>query len=379
LGFFSVVLALLLFAGCSSAPESGPGSSAQAIWSAKPIATKPVVTNAPPPHVTAPPLIIPINVPPVIHPSVATNLPAIKNNTTNAIVAAPIIWTSLTRWAAEQKIDPPRRISTSPVVCYAVATTNGVMVLTIGSRETTWRGTEFHLGFAPEIIDNQVFVHVLDLEKNIEPLLRGAAPVYPNRVIVLDPGHGGAQGGALSVLDNRPEKEFTLDLARRLKRLLEAEHWQVFLTRTNDADVALSNRVSFAESHHADLFISLHFNSAAPDRRQSGLETFCLTPTGMPSTLTRGYPDILTDRYPNNEFDARNFQLAMRVHKAALRSSGEEDRGVRRARFLGVLRGEKRPAILIEGGYLSNPHEAERIENPDFRQALAEGIATALK
>jgi N-acetylmuramoyl-L-alanine amidase len=99
----------------------------------------------------------------------------------------------------------------------------------------------------------------------------------------------------------------------------------------------------------------------------------------MPSTHTRGYPDILTDRYPNNEFDARNFQLAMRVHKAALRASGEEDRGVRRARFLGVLRGEKRPAILIEGGYLSNPHEAERIENPDFRQALAEGIATALK
>jgi N-acetylmuramoyl-L-alanine amidase len=311
----------------------------------------------------------------VIH----TNVPATKTNAPAPVVSAPIIWTSLNRWAAEQKIEPPRRISTSPVVSYAIATTNGVLVLTIGTRESTWRGTDFHLGYAPEVIDNQVFVHVLDLEKNIEPLLRGATPVYPNRVIVLDPGHGGIQGGALSVLDNRPEKEFTLDLARRLKRLLEAEQWQVFLTRTNDSDVALSNRVNFAESHHADLFISLHFNSAAPDKHQAGLETFCLTPTGMPSTLTRGYPDILTDRYPNNEFDARNFQLAMRVHKAVLRASGEEDRGVRRARFLGVLRGEKRPAILIEGGYLSNPHEAERIENPDFRQALAEGIANALK
>jgi len=366
-----------MFAGCSSAPESGSGSRSEAVWSAKPATANPIVTSPLPAHVTAPPLLVPINSPPVIHTNVTANSPTLK--TADTITAAPIIWTSLNRWAAEQKMEPPRRISTSPVVNYSIATTNGVMVFTIGSRETTWRGTDFHLGFAPEIIDNQVFVHVLDLEKSIEPLLRANPPTYSNRVIVLDPGHGGMNGGTISVLDGRPEKEFTLDLARRLKRLLEAEQWQVFLTRTNDYDVALSNRVNFAESHHADLFISLHFNSAAPDKHQAGLETFCLTPSGMPSTLTRGYPDILSDRYPNNEYDVRNFQLAMRVHKAVLRASSEEDRGVRRARFLGVLRGEKRPAILVECGYLSNPHEAERIENPDFREALAEGIANALR
>src|SRR4029077_10804117 len=118
----------------------------------------------------------------------------------------------------------------------------------------------------------------------------------------------------------------------------------------------------FAEAHHADLFISLHFNSAAPDKKQAGLETYCLTPMGMPSTLTRGFADLTYESLPNNNFDAQNLQLAVLLHKTLLHASGEEDRGVRRARFIGVLRGQKRPAVLIEGGYLSNPHEAARIE-----------------
>src|SRR5207245_3292593 len=67
--------------------------------------------------------------------------------------------------------------------------------------------------------------------------------------------------------------DLTLDWARRLAPLLVSNGWTVFLTRTSDVDVSLSNRVAFAEAHHADLFVSLHFNSAAPDKRQNGLET----------------------------------------------------------------------------------------------------------
>jgi N-acetylmuramoyl-L-alanine amidase len=249
----------------------------------------------------------------------------------------------------------------------------------IGSREATWNGREIHLGFDPEMIDGEVFLHGLDLQKNLEPLLCEKPLNFDaDHVIVLDPGHGGMNSGTISVLDQRPEKEFTLDLAKRLKPLLEKEGWTVFLTRTGDYDLALSNRVTFAENHHADLFISLHFNSAAPDKKQAGLETYCLTPTGMPSTLTRGFADPWQESLPNNYFDAQNLQLAIRLHTALLRTSGEEDRGVRRARFIGVLRGQKRPAILIEGGYLSNPAEAAKIENPAFRQKLAETIAAAL-
>ena len=126
------------------------------------------------------------------------------------------------------------------------------------------------------------------------------------------------------------------------------------------------------------MFLSLHFNSSAPNDQQAGLETYCLTPTGMPSTVTRGYDDDPALAFPNNAFDAQNLQLALRVHRALLQVNGRLDRGVRRARYLGVLRGQNRPAILVEGGYLSNPHEARRIADPAYRQKLAEAVARAL-
>ncbi len=140
----------------------------------------------------------------------------------------------------------------------------------------------------------------------------------------------------------------------------------------------LASRVALAETRHAGLFLSLHFNSAAPDQVQAGLETYCLTPVGMPSTVTRGFSDDPSLAFPNNAFDSQNLQLAIRAHRALLRLNGNHDRGVRHARYLAVLRGQSRPAILVEGGYLSNPHEARLIANPAYRQKLAEALAQAL-
>jgi N-acetylmuramoyl-L-alanine amidase len=307
--------------------------------------------------------------------------PALPAARTNPSSVAPVTtWTSLNRWAAENKISAPHRLSDTPVNTYAIGSVNGVMVLDIGSREAAWNGTEVNLGFSPEFIDDQVFIHGIDLQKNIEPLLFGPPLTFGNRVIVIDPGHGGSNVGTRSVLDGRFEKEFTLDWAKRLAPLLEQEGWKVFLTRTSDVTVSNSDRVVFAEMHQADLFISLHFNSTPDrDRKPSGLETYCITPTGMPSTLTRGFPDVWSQVFPNNAYDAQNLQLAVRVQSALSRATGIEDRGVSHSRFDTVLRGQNRPAILIEGGFMSNPHEARLIENPEFRQKLAEAIANALK
>jgi N-acetylmuramoyl-L-alanine amidase len=230
------------------------------------------------------------------------------------------------------------------------------------------------------MIDGEISLFGLDLQKNLEPLLCEPPLTFgTNRVIVIDPGHGGNNFGTRSVLDGRFEKEFTLDWAKRLKPLLETNGWKVFLTRTSDEYVTNANRVVFAGAHHADLFISLHFNSAAPDQKADGLETYCITPTGMPSTLTRGFADPWSENLPNNNFDAQNLKLAVRIHTALLRTTGMDDRGVRRSRFDTVLREQNRPAILIEGGYLSNPREAKLIESADYRQKLAEAVAIALK
>ena len=256
------------------------------------------------------------------------------------------------------------------------------MVLDIGSREATWNGIEIHLGFAPEFIDGEVFLHGLDLQKNLEPLLCEPPLTFgTNRVIVIDPGHGGINLGTHSVSDGRFEKEFTLDWARRLKPLLETNGWTVFLTRTNDVGRgAMSNRVIFAEAHHADLFISLHFNSAAPDqkaRRPGNLLPHADGNAFDPDArLCRSVVGKLSEQRLRRA-KSRNSPSACNARCCA--RAAMEDRGVRRSRFMGVLRGQNRPAILIEGGYLSNPHEAEKIESPEYRQKLAEAVADALK
>jgi N-acetylmuramoyl-L-alanine amidase len=240
---------------------------------------------------------------------------------------------------------------------------------------------ELRLGFAPQMIDNQICINALDLRKTVQPLLNVERtwPAKTNRIIVIDPGHGGEDAGTKSILGNRYEKEFTLDWARRLASLLTAKGWEVYLTRAIDSELPLSNRVAVAEQHKADVFVSLHFNSAAPDKEQAGLETYCLTPTGMPSSLIRGFDDDLRLVFPNNSFDGQNLQLACDVHRALLRVNGNHDRGVRRARFPTVLRGQQRPAILIEGGYLSNPREARLIAEPGYRQKLAEAVASGIE
>jgi N-acetylmuramoyl-L-alanine amidase len=198
-----------------------------------------------------------------------------------------------------------------------------------------------------------------------------------NRVIVIDPGHGGDNPGARSQTTGRHEKDLTLDWALRLRPLLEAKGWTVFLTRTNDASMSLAERVEFADRHNAELFVSLHFNSL-PRISQGGLETYCLTPAGMSSHLIREEVDLPELTWPNNQHDAFNLQLATRIHQELVRTTGRSDRGVRRARFMGVLKTQNRPAVLLEGGYLSNPEEAQLIAQPAFRQKLAEAVANAL-
>ena len=288
-------------------------------------------------------------------------------------------WIPLIRWARENHSGSVAEISAQPTPAFSLTTSNGVFVFETGSSLAKWNGMELHLGFEPQLIDGQPFVHALDLEKNVEPLIHGLVlPSKPNPVIVIDPGHGGSNTGTRSVLDGRFEKVFTLNLARRLAPLLEREGWRVFLTRTNDTDVSLADRVAFAERCGADLFVSLHFNAPGAGRSPSGVETYCLTPVGMHSSLTRGYDDDPLRAFPNNAFDGQNLEYAARLHRAVLSVNGDLDRGIGRARFLTVIRGQNCPAVLVEGGYLSDPDEARRISDPVYCEKLATALADAL-
>jgi N-acetylmuramoyl-L-alanine amidase len=377
----SLILVLLALVGCSTAPRRVESPRAPD-WTVNSQETPT------PPAVYAPlPASILTNLPappPTVH-AIPAPIPALAS----APKPAPAqhhyaeTWIPMESWVRDNRGSSLRQLTFAPSPGYVVTTGTGMFLFHIGSPVASWNGVELHLGFAPRIIDEKPCLHVLDLEKNLDPLLQPLVlPAPMNRVIVIDPGHGGANFGTRSVVDGEDEKTFTLDWAGRLAALLRAKGWQVFLTRTNDIDVPLPERAAIAGQHKADLFISLHFNSpgtaSASSDAYAGVETYCLTPTGMPSTLTRGYEDVLSSSWPNNAADTRNVQYAVRLHAALLRVDGMTDRGVRRARFMGVLRGQSDPAVLIEGGYLSNPREARRIADPAYRQQLAEALARAL-
>ena len=370
--------ALVLVTGCNTAPpQSAKPVQSLPDWGVVPTNDRPALVI-----VTNPPVIAP----PPTNEIVIVPVPPKTNTPTNAPSTPPLTkpeetWLSLDRWAKGHGLENLRRTALTGGPGFALPTGSGVLTLRPGSLSAGWDGLEFRLGFSPRLIEGQLYVHALDLRKNIAPLLHaGTLRVITNKVIVLDPGHGGQDPGTHINGKGRHEKTFTLDWALRTARLLEAKGWRVFLTRTNDADVPLAARVAFAETHHADLFLSLHFNSAGTNSHdRGGLETYCLTPTGMPSSLTRGYEDKATQTFPNNAFDEQNFLLALQMHRTLLKATGGMDRGVRRARFLGVLQGQNRPAVLVEGGYLSNATEARRIGEPAFRQKMAEAVVEAVQ
>lgn len=248
-----------------------------------------------------------------------------------------------------------------------------------GSRRVVWEGTPLYLGFEPRLLDHRVEVLRRDIEKNFAPLMESGRVLPELRRIVIDPGHGGTNSGTRAITGSQFEKQFTLDWALRLAALLQARGWEVSLTRTNDATLDLPGRIESADRAGAALFVSLHFNGAFPNTGVEGLETYCLTPKGLPSTVTRDFADDASQEWPNNAFDGPNLRLAMRIHRMLIQRTGAVDRGVRRARFMGVLRGQRRPSVLIEGGFLSNPAEAAKIASAAYRQRLAEAVAAALE
>ncbi len=288
-------------------------------------------------------------------------------------------WVPITTWAKDVGIGPPTTTVAGPDLLTTLQFPTGVLTLRSGRQRARWDGADFWLAFPSRNIRGQACIHALDIQKTLWPILTDNADLpVANRVVVLDAGHGGRDPGARNVATGHWEKEYTLDWALRLRPLLEQQGWQVVLTRTNDTDVTLAERVAIADAQRAGLFLSLHFNFGGANPGESGIETYCVTPAGLPSSVVRPPPEDPNELLPNNAFDEPNLRLAIRVQRALIRRMGAIDRGVRRARFMGVLRGQERVALLIEGGYLSNPGEARLVSSPEHRHALALAVAEAL-
>lgn len=245
------------------------------------------------------------------------------------------------------------------------------------SREFRSNGLRIFLGDPVLRHGGKLYVSQLDLTALLEPILKpglNQSAVPAARKIALDPGHGGTDPGTANPALRLAEKNLTLDLARRLKTLLEAAGYQVHLTRDDDSLPGLAERAEAAARAGADIFLSLHFNSIPTARSVRGIETYILTPRHQRST---GSESAESTAHPGNRNDHWNTVLGYAVHRQLVGDLEAFDRGLKRARFA-VLRESRIPAVLIEGGYLSNDMEARQIGSAAYRQKLAESIAVAV-
>ena len=196
--------------------------------------------------------------------------------------------------------------------------------------------------------------------------------------IVIDPGHGGRDRGAQSPSHKSKleEKKLTLELAWTLKSILESTGHRVSLTRSCDEYIELVNRVRNANELRADLFISLHFNSAQ-NPNASGVETYALTLPLEKSTGKSVLPNADKKKFLGNRNNPWNLLLAYHVQEHMCKQLLAYDRGVKRARFK-VLKDLKCPGVLIESGFLSNSQEAEIISTSSYRNRIAQAIADGI-
>lgn len=236
-------------------------------------------------------------------------------------------------------------------------------------------GVKIMLSEPVGLLKGRLTVARADYDKVLVPLFWRQAERKPVHRILLDPGHGGNDPGKQHAKYN--EKTVAFDTAARVKAALEKQGFEVFLTRSKDASLDLQARPALAAKLAADLFVSIHYNSAGTnDTTSEGIETYCLTPPGARSTnVAKGRGAVSSE--PGNRFDSRNLQLAWSVQRHLLATTRAEDRGVRRARFA-VLRTLPCPGILIEGGFVSSRREGALIGTPAYRQQVADAVAAGI-
>mgnify|MGYP006292131623 FL=1 len=185
------------------------------------------------------------------------------------------------------------------------------------------------------------------------PNLPNTLPTAPNGrvVVVIDPGHGGRDPGAVGI-NSLQEKQVIFPISLRVAELLEEQGVTVVMTRRTDSTLDLQTRVDIAERARGNLFVSIHANAISMSRPDvNGVETYYASDTGR--------------------------RLAAAIQASMLAATGMNDRGVKQARFF-VLRRTSMPAALVEVGFVTGALDAPRLANPAWRETAANAIARGI-
>ncbi len=183
-------------------------------------------------------------------------------------------------------------------------------------------------------------------------------PAQVGQTVVIDAGHGGADRGTKSRAPFCEEKRLCLQTARLVKRYLDQLGYHVIMTRTNDAFIPLSRRVEIAEQASSSIFVSIHFNSAR-NPTAHGIEVFFF------------------DAKENKSRTIASKRLAEAILPGVIRRTLARSRGVKKGNYY-VLRENSIPAVIIEGGFISNPQECAQLKDFEYQDKLARGIADGI-
>ena len=215
-------------------------------------------------------------------------------------------------------------------------------------------------------------------------------PTFTIKTIVIDPGHGGKDPGAISKRGLR-EKTINLAVSRYLKSILEKQGFKVILTRSSDVYLTLKGRVDSAKKHNADLFISIHANSNRSPKVQ-GAEVYYLLPTRLKSS-ERALKLARSEDFYGKSFStdvkailwdlviSKNHSLSIEMSNAiffAFKNLGFKVRTPRKAPFY-VLRYAYVPSVLVEMGYLSNYYEEKALRKTHYQKQIAQAISVAVR
>jgi len=213
--------------------------------------------------------------------------------------------------------------------------------------------------------------------------------------IVLDPGHGGEDPGAVGP-NNIKEKDLNLNIALYLKDLFDKEKFDVFLTREEDVFIPLIDRTNFANEKNADIFISIHCN-ASPNKNKKGFEIYFLSEKasdpealatqnlensvvkleGPPTEEKIKLQEILWSM-ATVEFMNESSKLCYHITQNVVKRLKLENRGIKQAGFF-VLRGASMPAVLVECGFITNPIEEAKLNMKNFQKQIADSIYNGLQ
>jgi N-acetylmuramoyl-L-alanine amidase len=218
-----------------------------------------------------------------------------------------------------------------------------------------------------------VWLQLTAVPRSLTLLESPPSPPEPFAVVVIDPGHGGQDSGTSK--SGLVEKELTFDVAHRVERNLQERGLVTVMTRAGDTYVSLQDRATIANSQPESIFVSIHFDEAGRSAA-TGIETYYAAhPISLPERVASWLPFLqrTSSEPPNLESQS----LATFIQESLVVRTQATNRGTRPQQFF-VIANVHHPAVLVEGGFLTNKDDAVKLANAEYREQMAAGIAEGI-